>query len=364
MVFMMSERRSLDRWARSFWKGLFSLGCFGMAGMSVAPAWAGRISPEVLREIHGSLLPYGKSPDDDWEFSGGGYVFRVDYDLTGDGRPELFVASSLGMYRGCPTWRLYHARKGGGYDPFLTKAEIREGWTAEKTLFSDFRFGLILGRSKGKPAIAIPWHDRFAEKEDEHWGQLIVRFVGGNVVDLSQKYLEEDWAGREFGGKEFQIEDHIKGVLVADLLRDPDTPWREIRLSDHAPSGDGYYLHPDDAERVKRLGAFTPTLAWKWFQLAQEGRTPSEEEKALEANAPEPPAADPEETDLPTGIAKLEHPIPAAPPAPLPEEPMKATRSFWMEVLQFSVRWRALLSGGASVLVAGWGVLRWRRHHG
>lgn len=293
-------------------------------------------------------------------------MFRVDLDLTGDGRPELFVASSLGMYRGCPMWRLYHARKGGGYDPFLTKSEIKAGWTAERTLFSDFRFGLRLGRAKGKPAMAIPWHDRFADKEDEHWGELIVQFVGGHVVDLSQKFLDEQWGGEQLSGKEISIDDHIKGVMVVDLLRDPETPWRPIDVSQRVPCGESYFLDRADEERAKKLGAFTPTLAWKWLKLAKQGRTPSEAEKAVESLAPvepeptlevsEKPAVSPQAIDL-QATARSE-PVQASPPAAEPAP------SFWMELLRFSVRWRGVLSGGMTCLVAGLGVMRWWRLRG
>ena len=336
----------------------------GLGWLATGSAWAGRISPEVLREIEGSLPPAESSPDEEWTFSGGGYVLRVDFDLTEDGRPELFVASSLGMNRGCPMWRIYHARKDGGYDPFLTQGEIKAGWTAERTLFSDFRFGLQLGRSNGKPAMAIPWHDRFEQNEEKRWGQLVVRFVGGNEIDLSQKFLDEDWVGDGFNGEGFSLETRVRGAMVVDLLRDPDVPWRPMDLNHKVPSGEGYFLNPEDQERARKLGAFTPNLAWRWLKLAKEGRTPLEEEKALEANAPEVPDPAPEEPEF-AGVSKKAVPVAASEEAgPSAGSAVLEPSSFWMELLRFCVRWRAVLSGGATFLVAGWGVFRWRRGRG
>lgn len=251
-------------------------------------------------------------------------------------------------------WRVYYARPEGGYAPFLTPAEIKAGWTAERTLQIDSRFGFSKGEIKGKPAIAIPWHNRFAEEEEDRWGETLIQFKGA-IMDFFKSRLEENWVGDSFSGTPVPLEELARGVMVVDLLRDPNASWRPILLGKGIPSGDGYFVDPVDEARVKRLGAFTPELAWRWLKQAYAGRHPQGQETVLESGEANPSVQSGfADATQDTGIHS----------ANLPPREGASSEGMVLGLLKRVVDWRGPLSGGATLLVAGWGVVRWCRRRG
>ncbi len=237
---------------------------------------AARVPNEILTEIEASLPEAETIETDEWEFARGGYVLRVDLDITGDGLPEMFVTTSSGMYRGSPVWRVYHARREGGYEPFvLGRLEKVDGVVREPTLSVDGRFGIYLRKNKGVFELGQPWHDRFTAEEEERWGVNYVSFRG-NQVQFATEYLGEDWDGGSDKGELVQLEEMIQGVLIADLLRNPEAPWHPVRLSESAPNLLGSFLDPQDQSRVEKMGMFHPALAWEWLRAVREGRPPTQ----------------------------------------------------------------------------------------
>jgi len=247
---------------------------------------------------------------DAWAYRGsGGYVLRFDLDITGDGQAEMFLASTLYFQRGYGTWRPYLATEDGAYKPF--DYEFSETGRAGLNLYgtaiwletpasqSTTKSILTFGSDRGKYYVG-----RYSFRDAE-------------IVFERSEVAEAKFPELKAGPNIKRVAPEVRGVLLADLLRNPNAEWKPIDFKSAAPSPEGYYIAPDDAERVKGFVNFTPDLALRWLASAAAGKTP------IDTSAVPIPLPEPHQTPdaSPTAMPKTSSPAPvvAETPAPIAE---------------------------------------------
>jgi MYXO-CTERM domain-containing protein len=211
---------------------------------------------------------------DIWTDSGnGGYVFRFDLDVTGDGRPEMFLSSSLNFRNESGLWQVYENRGEQGYIPFE--------YVPGKSDVGLFATELWIEDVNGQRSILAFGRDRM------DWFIGRYSFRDGRVIYESAKTTQEMVERTKAAGNVKRVVPEVRGVLLADLLRNPEAEWKRINFDSRAPNPNGYYIAAEDAEKVKGLSNFTPGLALKWLQSAAVGKRPAEALGTTPAPSPE-----------------------------------------------------------------------------
>lgn len=214
------------------------------------------LRPILLREM--------STAGDVWAYCGnGGYVFRFDMDVSGDGIPEMFLASSLWSWKSNITWYAFKGLADGDYMPYTYASEIQgissratELWLEE----SDHGYSIVsFGTDRGSYYLG-----RY-------------RIESTKIVFDRKEIDESTFHQLEASPKVKRIVPVISAVVLADLLRNPNSEWKRFDFDSYTPNEMGYYIAPEDAERIKGLVNFTPDLALRWLTSAAAGKTPGDE---------------------------------------------------------------------------------------
>lgn len=184
-----------------------------------------------------------KSATDVWENTkSGGYLFRFQMDVTGDGQKEIFVTSSLNAFRLDATWNVFQADKNGRFTPFdktvrLPMNELRVEQTDNGPVF-------------------VQWSE-----SDRIYAVTKTRFRGHNILTDTETVPFNDFIdGKQAKLLEstFLVQPPLEAIALIDFLNNPDGMWMPVKSL--ATNADGYVVIPDDAERLNRL-SMTPQEA-------------------------------------------------------------------------------------------------------
>lgn len=261
------------------------------------------LKPILEREVGGA--------GDVWASSGsGGYVFRFDLDVSGDGLPEMFITSSLELRNQSAMWSVYKAQGNGNYVPY-TYAPERSGLSAFATEIHIEDVGgtksiLTFGSDRGKN-----YAGRYSFRDSR------VAFEIKEVDAATFDRLKSSPTVK-------RVVPEVQGVLMVDLLRNPIAAWKRIDFERNAPDPNGYFIAVEDAERVKGFGNFTPDLALRWLASAAAGKAP------VDASAVPIPELAPAPVPTATPAPSLPTPTVAANPAPVVEVERKSPVWPWV----------------------------------
>jgi hypothetical protein len=203
-----------------------------------------------------------KAPDV-WEKTGfGGYVLRFDLDVTGDGIQEMFLGSTLESWKTGVQWKAYRQSAGHEYDPYR--------YTSPTVGLGISMTGLWLEQDGANTKIV-----GFGSDQGKYYvGRYSFR---DTQVDYHREEVDESTFERlKLSPRLKRVIPEVSGVLLADLLRNPDAEWKRIDFDAASPSPDGYYIAAEDVEKIKNLTNFTPSLAVKWIETAAAGKEPAE----------------------------------------------------------------------------------------
>lgn len=197
--------------------------CLAFA-LAISPATASVADPVL--DAARKILNDQRDADDNFDYWNSNiYLFRFRLDVTGDGKPELFVGSSSMVDRSPINWSVYFSTSGD---------ELSR--TAENVLLNPK--GFYVEQSSGP--IKLSWvfgkqstvviHE-YAFGADGR-AQYNMRKIEGE--DARKRIGErEDW--RDALGLGVRVEDlEIEKVLLAEYLEDPTVTWRKYDHS-HAP---------------------------------------------------------------------------------------------------------------------------------
>lgn len=234
----------------------------------VSNAFAG-MPVEIVNMVERFLTLEESIGDEFWRECPGGYIMRHDEDIDGDGRKELFITMSMWVQKGVTPWQVYKKKRLAGYEPYLWLGMEKEGG-AFSTLFVNGNFPPSYGFVKRKPVLRSTWHEKYAT-DGKYYG-VDFHFLYGNTHWVETEDTDSYYETVLQLDKEQKVSfEWIKVILLADFLRNPETPWRIV------PGGaiegleycDG--LLSEDLHRVAWMKNFTQDVARTWFERAKRG---------------------------------------------------------------------------------------------
>jgi hypothetical protein len=211
---------------------VFSFTCFFLVcGQALAQDTIQLFTKDLLRE---------NNPDRDFAGSGatgqpsGGYIYRFYFDVTGDGIPEIFVASSLDVINDDIPWSVYQQDK-AGHARLLAKGV---------DLYPSF----YVNKKSGKIIIS---QLSSARHEPDH--------VSYNIFDALGTYLRKEKIVTDsetprglteagyinFLGLGRQASPKIEKILLGQYLANPASSWRP-----YDKNNDATHQHLDKADAV------------------------------------------------------------------------------------------------------------------
>lgn len=198
-----------------------------------------------------------------WEKNrNGGYLLRKSMDVTGDGRPEIFIASTLHSDRSGHSWNVFDVADDGTKRPY-------EG---------SFRFGYALPVTDSGERYLIKTvfdKERFRGGDEEQPYRLIRYLFTFPEISETTTYVSEDGAVKLQPADPGELP-KLQAMLLADYLTNPDAKWSdvtELKLD----ASDSYYLE-EDKERAEKNTAFTPQVALSQLGMGQPTSKGSEDQ--------------------------------------------------------------------------------------
>lgn len=201
-------------------------------------------------------------PGDVWANAGnGGYLLHAEQDLTGDGKPEVLLASTLNVFKYSTEWLVYSRQEDGtlrSYEGTYRASVIsdRPGRNAAGhfVIANEFSWdadGLHVRRfSEGRILTEILPHVVSANEQPEIKDSGLDREekieAAGQAFDLG-----ETWPSRHLP---------VRGIRLADYVAGKPT-WKNMNFERAAPGSDGYFIAAEDAEEMRANTAFTPQVA-------------------------------------------------------------------------------------------------------
>ena len=152
--------------------------------------------------------------------SAGGYLFKLEYDVTGDGRREVFVASSLEEDEGACVWNIYSPDAQQNYAKLASGVVIPpvhgfyfkvNGSQRElQTVYRNLKFGLVV-------------IDRYKIVSDGGLTRATQELTPDQIVQLD----ESNW--KESFGIGNEVKPTISKVLLAEYAINRDVQWRAFK---------------------------------------------------------------------------------------------------------------------------------------
>jgi len=184
-----------------------------------------------------------------WEWRAnrnGGYLLRMMMDVTGDGKQEIFVASTLESSRWGHDWRVFNVSLDGMVRPYDTKVYFRN----VTPLIENDRLSLV----------SFAGANRAREQAGDDKYLSVIRFVFSfPEIQDSLFYVDEEEA-RKFQTTDPSQLPKLQAILLADYLTNPEPGWADVTDLGQDSSNDCYYLE-EDRERAEKNTAFTPQVA-------------------------------------------------------------------------------------------------------
>lgn len=174
----------------------------------------------------------------------GGYLLRNAIDVTGDGRSEIFVASTLHSSNGEHYWKIFDVAAEGVLRPYEKGLSFFSAWpvteNGETSLLAD----------------PVPDDDRLQASDPNPFRVFRYLFSFPRIEERTLFVNEEE-------GIKLQQPDSGRpkpqAILLADYLTNPDAEWSDA--DELKRDGSGAYYLEEDKERAAKNVAFTPKVA-------------------------------------------------------------------------------------------------------
>jgi hypothetical protein len=183
----------------------------------------------------------------------GGYIFRFEMDVTGDGRNEVFLASSLNGDHRSASWTVFTMKNGG--------------WASSPEMILLNPSGIFVKTSSGTKCLALGgwarmsgsnyWINQYQFNPD---GTFVKQGREVAVLTEEDRYElgSESWAEQKGLGR--KVSPIVSKMLFAEYLTDPASQWRP-----YDPKLPANAQHQQDQERLRMdtVSGFTPENAAK-----------------------------------------------------------------------------------------------------
>lgn len=197
--------------------------------------------------------------DDAQPIPKGGYLYRFDVDLNGDGQMEVFVATSLDVDRKGELWSIFKKDAGGEYqkirDSFFLGSDLR---MKVENGIRKYSFYVPQKQTEGGSYFGYFWLDARGAWHDETHALTETKqaTMDGNDADTlgtNGKPDEQKIAQKLNLGAPVTIA--IKKALLAKYSQNSATPWRDIK-TDFTLSQQ--YKDPADATDIASVANWQP----------------------------------------------------------------------------------------------------------
>jgi len=181
-----------------------------------------------------------------WETNrNGGYLLRAWMDVNGDGRKELFVATTLQSAKYKQSWRAFEILENGIALPYNEVLEYSFAWPVTQ----DEKTCLVY--------VAPPDRERLKVNDERPYP--VHRFTF-NYPEIKK---EISYANQQEAEQLRQIDPtqlpKLEAILLADYLTNPEAQWTKA-VEFKMDANDCYYLE-ESKERAEQNSAFTPQVA-------------------------------------------------------------------------------------------------------
>lgn len=217
--------------------------CLCFCFFSVAKGQQEKAIVELLRPIVSEIAASPNVGGWTWETNGnGGYLIRKLMDVTGDGRPELFVASTLQSSRNAHVWQVFDVTDNGDFHPYNTTLNSISG--TPRTENGHHSLNLF------------PFADQERLRISHEKPYCVVHYsFSYPTINKTTSYLSEADAMRLQPHDMSQLP-KLQVILLADYLTKPNAEWTDVTEMG-VDANDCFFL-PDDKERAIKNTSFTP----------------------------------------------------------------------------------------------------------
>lgn len=184
-----------------------------------------------------------------WGPSNGGYIFRSEIDLNGDGIEELLISSSMDHMTRSDEISVYGRKKSGE-------------WQAYSTLWNNRPFCCRPGIDEnGNVVIA----NEFSFHES---GLYVVQFKDFDVLKITIPYRGSDFDKDHMDFVKYKswplVQIPVYGIKLSDYVIGRNN-WKLVDFHDAAEDPNGCFMLKEDAEEMRANTAFTPQVANETF---------------------------------------------------------------------------------------------------
>lgn len=283
-----------------------ALACLAGAAMGAnrSAAIDGYITPLVVAEAQKN----GNSAE--WEGSGnGGYVMRHLLDVTGDGRSELLVSSSLASSSNRSEWKVFDVSPTGEMRPYEGTISLMADavWVTKAGSTTELRceWPPDFDSDEGVKNRLLP------EGEVRHHVSRI-EFAYPKIKETKASVTDAEAVSLKSGSTDTKPK--LETMLLADYLTNPNAAWQIV--PEWRSNSNDYFQRPEDAARINELSGFTPQVAMSLLGAAQGDVLP----------APSAALPTPQQVQTPKASSSSAPKTPEAKPTPTPsDEPTSST---------------------------------------
>jgi hypothetical protein len=190
-----------------------------------------------------------------WETNrNGGYLLRKAMDVTGDGRPELFVATTLQATRHEQTWTVFEVAEDGTLRPYCTTLEESSAWP------------IVEGDKTHLVYVLPPDKERMRDSDERFYPVHRFAFTFPEIKK-SLSYVSEAEVAKLRPPASEQLP-KLQAILLADYLTEPDAKW--VDVTEWKLDANDCFFRPEDTERAMKNTDFTPQAALAILDLPQQ----------------------------------------------------------------------------------------------
>ncbi len=197
--------------------------------------------------------------DDTLPVPKGGYLYRFELDINGDGQTEVFIATSLNVFRRGELWSAFKKNAAGEYfrikNSYLLGGELR---MRIENGIRKFSFYVPQKQAEGGCYLGHLWIDATGAWHDETHvltdaEQATKDGDDPDVLGADGKPDDQKIASKLKLGSAVTIT--IKKVLLAKYVQNPSSPWRDIKASLSLAQ---QYKDPADAADIASIANWQP----------------------------------------------------------------------------------------------------------